>query len=514
MFAPSPIPLSSYNSLTPVNHDLKQFLITWLVDPRLQQRPTETGIKCQMGKTVTRVRYQDLYGDRCDLQGIDWTAMGVTRQQARDQRTKTFRNYVSLRGSDKWATTHKNMMPWTCESFFRFRRMHQKQPMHLAHFQLRNLLVCNARSCAYFADHYGTVCKMNTLTGDRSVALKFGEHPDVQISTIAGNKDILVAGGFGGEYCISDLTSEYVGSHSGTVRAEGTVTSHASGISNHIEIHSLRSSSAPLAAFASNDMGLRIVDLNTEKVLSALEFPFAVNCTAISPDRRLRVVVGDSCKAFIIPAEPERAKKSSDRMQKPEYLRILEGHQDFGFACAWAPDGYTLATGNQDRAIKIWDARKWNNTQGESTPVVTLRTQLAGARSLRFSPAGSGKRVLVAAEEADYVDIIDAQTFRTQQTVDIFGEIGGISLTDDGQDLMVLSADYTRGGLMHFERCDTESVLANADDDHDASYPELRRPGSAGLDWAVGGDVVPRWEKYRANRRRLRTAAAGGMAPF
>ncbi len=35
--------------------------------------------------------------------------------------------------------------------------------------------------------------------------------------------------------------------------------------------------------------------------------------------------------------------------------------------------------------------------------------------------------------EADFVNVIDAQTFDSKQTFDVFGEIGGASFTDDGR---------------------------------------------------------------------------------
>ena len=82
--------------------------------------------------------------------------------------------------------------------------------------------------------------------------------------------------------------------------------------------------------------------------------------------------------------------------------------------CFVATEECAAATGFQDKSIKIWDARRWTNSRGVATPVCTLRSEMAGVRALKFSPVGSGKRVLVAAEEADFVNIIDAQTFQAK----------------------------------------------------------------------------------------------------
>lgn len=49
---------------------------------------------------VNEVRYSDLDGDRCDFQGLDWSAMQTTRETARRRRRMTYKNYVNRLGSD------------------------------------------------------------------------------------------------------------------------------------------------------------------------------------------------------------------------------------------------------------------------------------------------------------------------------------------------------------------------------------------------------------------------------
>jgi hypothetical protein len=94
---------------------------------------------------------------------------------------------------------------------------------------------------------------------------------------------------------------------------------------------------------------------------------------------------------------------------------------------------------------------------------------MAGVRSLKFSPAGSGQPVLVAAEDADFINIIDAQTYDSKQTIDIFGNIGGIAFTNEGRDLNVFCCDPARGSLMQFERCgrEVEPLLQNMHEEGD-----------------------------------------------
>ena len=138
-----------------------------------------------------------------------------------------------------------------------------------------------------------------------------------------------------------------------------------------------------------------------------------------------------------------------------------------GFACDWADDGWTVATGNQDLQVKIWDARKWTTSQGLACPVATVAAEMAGVRKLKFSPLGSGKKVLVAAEPADIVSIIDAETFASKQMLSFFGEIGGVDFTNDGQDLIIANCDNMRGGIMEFERCNLASEGLHRVDEHE-----------------------------------------------
>lgn len=280
-----------------------------------------------------------------------------------------------------------------------------------------------------------------------------------------------MGGTFNGDYCLRSLDSDDKAPFS-----EGQIS--PDGITNHVRIHRPRRSARPLASIASNDCGLRVMDIDTETIVSRAMFPFCLNCSASSPDQRLQVVVGDSSKVLIASADTG------------EILQELAGHRDYGFACDWSDDGWTVATGFQDKAIKIWDARKWCNSSGVSMALYTVQARMAGVRGLRFSPRGSGKPVLVAAEEADYISLIDAQTFASKQTIDVFSEIGGIDFTNDGQDLNVLCCDPHRGGLLQLERCGRgpELSLEKAWLRCTSQKPwPVRRGGGGGGDGGGGG---------------------------
>jgi WD40 repeat protein len=245
---------------------------------------------------------------------------------------------------------------------------------------------------------------------------------------MAANHGVLIAAGIMGEYAMQGLDCDADQAH-----VEGVVTNCQNPITNHIHIIPGRSS-GPRAVISSNDDNIRILDCITNKFTARQHFGWAVNCSATSPCGRLRVVVGDDLDAVITNAETG------------EIEHRLPGHHDFGFACAWADDHRHIATANQDMQIRIYDARYLKRAVAE------IASEMGGARSLHFSPVGSGKRVLVAAEPADIVSIIDARDFQSKQQFDFFGEIAGAAFDPDGNKLYVANSDKHFGGIFEYER--------------------------------------------------------------
>jgi hypothetical protein len=72
--------------------------------PRLNA-PCPEDIRRQAQETPREIRYDDLLGDRCDMQGLDWDSMNTTRRYARQRRNDTFKNYVNKEGSDRWSVS-------------------------------------------------------------------------------------------------------------------------------------------------------------------------------------------------------------------------------------------------------------------------------------------------------------------------------------------------------------------------------------------------------------------------
>jgi WD40 repeat protein len=256
---------------------------------------------------------------------------------------------------------------------------------------------------------------------------------DGSITTIATTDSVLIAGAFEGEYAITDLTSTY-GSPCTFGRASDYTADTKSRIVNNLHLFESRTTYAPQAVLCSNDHRLRILDCVTNTFTHVSHYPAAVNCSATSPNGRRRVVVGDFQETLITNAETGRP------------FETLKTHTDDAFACAWADDGIHVATAAQDSTIVVWDARYW------AKPLTVMSSELSIPRSLRFSPVGSGPRVLVAAEADDYVNIINAQTFESKQVFDFFGPLGGVTFTPDGQSLFVANGERRFGGIVELDR--------------------------------------------------------------
>ncbi|EFE41601.1 hypothetical protein TRV_03670 [Trichophyton verrucosum HKI 0517] len=422
------------------NLTVEQFIRQWYLRARMSQ--DRLGIKhpyppiaseamnVQNWQRPTKISHPDDHKGRYfDIQNIPWSSkLNVDRAAARSLRDQWYTSYHNLRFQPHgYAITPRNT-----ENYFKAKNMYTKFKATMAHFQLRNLMSVRAsnvvqyvyRNKVYsvtpFYDVQDTILELTESVSSNPVA------EPLKISTMKAKHGVTVVGGFSGEYA-------YKGEIHGYDKVEGRITKHLNGITNHIDIVQHRTSHTPQAIIASNDNSIRILDCETNKFIATHRFARAINCTDTSPDGRLRVIVGDSADSWVVDSETG----------KP--VQPLAGHRDYGFACAWSPDMLHIATSNQDKTVNIWDARMWRILQ-------TLDSDVAGYRSLRFSPVGGGPRTLLMCEPADRFVIVNAQNYQTRQVHEFFGEIGGADFTPDGGRIWLSNMDSRFGGLMEFDR--------------------------------------------------------------
>jgi hypothetical protein len=91
------------------NLGLGEFLYNWGVSTSVSEEskkrprgPALPALYKQRSQELAPVQVEDLQGDKCDIQRIDWKELGVSRLEARQMRRSTYRNYTNLRFSYQW----------------------------------------------------------------------------------------------------------------------------------------------------------------------------------------------------------------------------------------------------------------------------------------------------------------------------------------------------------------------------------------------------------------------------
>ncbi|KAJ3065916.1 hypothetical protein HDU98_010740 [Podochytrium sp. JEL0797] len=378
----------------------------------------------------------------CDIQGINWSTFHpTTRATFRDQRIQNYRNYRNT------STPHTELYPslhrgYTTAQLYDFKFTLMNHPFKCSeyHFQLRNLLWSVTPHCVLYS-HGDSIRAWSTLTHTSSQVLQTNRF---RPSTIGASPRVAVIGGFNGEYVCRALEGE------NREERVGVLTTDPMGITNHVEVGEGRDGEV-VGVVSSNDAMVRVVEVERGVVREEFGFGWAVNCSSMSPDKRLICVCGDNTDAVVVSAD------SGD-----EFV-TLTGHIDYSFACAWSPCNRFLATGNQDLTTRIYDLRN------PSTALVVLPATLGAIRSLRFSDDG---KFLAASEPCDFVHVYDFHgtaglcdveggvvsplgtgAFESQ-VIDFFGEVAGISFSkgDGGGTLFVGVSDQRYGSILEFER--------------------------------------------------------------
>ncbi|GBF93182.1 hypothetical protein Rsub_05914 [Raphidocelis subcapitata] len=436
-----------------------------------------------------------------DPQGIPWDRLQFTREQYRQQRLATYRNYTNLIVDEEGSKVRRELsqgyaQPAPGGRAFAFLRNWRGVPSSIVHFQLRNLLwalsphellAVNANAVSHFSTVTRTATEVLNLRG-LPKGPRLPGIGRVQISTLGVHRELLAAGGFTGELVVARLrgapgpdgaaadadaeaaaAEEEEGEEEDEGEAarrrhgwrgggfaggaacgfgsagrhvklvySGRVTQCENGITNGIEIsQSCRLGRAILTA--NNDNNVRVFDAATLAPRARLQFPWAVNYATLRPEGG---APGGGAAAAVVGDDPVVCLV--DLLAGQTVLR-LRGHKDYAFAAAWHPRGQLLATGNQDGTTMVWDVR------APGGALAVLPGRLGAIRALRWSGDGG---LLVAAEPADYVHVYEMEggAPRRTQEIDLFGEISGIALPPCGSMLFVGVSDPMYSSVLQFQR--------------------------------------------------------------
>ena len=377
-----------------------------------------------------------------DLQGLNWAAFSTSRSQARLARKMLY----PLRYSWTPPAAYDDNSPCRQQRMYASKDFYPHHRASHSHGQLRNVLTARSRNDVFYASksrvmHTSLSCPAYTdvVVNFSGASTNPNQAGDTHITTIAVSPAtdfegycsdaVLVTGGLEGEYSLLNLNSAL-----GDRPTEGFVTVAEQKETTHVHILGHRRTGALGAAFCSNDSKVRLLDIGTNSWSAEFAYEHQINCAATSPDGRLRMIVGDSCESLITDAE------------RGNVLFSMQQHTGYGFACAWAADGWHVATGSEDGKVVVYDARRWD------VPLANLSCEMSCARSLHFTTSNRGGASLVVAESDDIVSVYDAMNWYDKQTIDFFGSVVGAVSVDNGQELIVANGDETVGGLMVFER--------------------------------------------------------------
>ena len=377
------------------------------------------------------IRRQDCARLEKDMQGLDWKLLGVRREVA--LRARELLHPAEIVTGSRRRDTFQDACH--AEMHYKFRSFVPDACARFSHYQLRNMLTTTDRSNVFYGTGSQIVQTSLVAPSSRRTIMDLAKPCSSAtpfkitcLASLSGNGHTggtLIAGGFGGEYAVLRLASSHV-----TTPEEGIVSHARDGIVNHIRTFKDRISGLDRAAFSSNDCRLRIMDVQLSRFVETFNYQGPMNCSAMSPDGRLRALVHDGPETLITNA------------QDGSTLFQLQAHSEYAFACDWSACGRYLATGAEDRRVVVWDARNWRK------PLQQLECNMSCARSVHFTDDGA----LVFAEDDDVVSIIDTRTFRLRQDIRFFGCIAGLSVVNGGEEIVVANADKTVGGLLSFQR--------------------------------------------------------------
>ncbi|KAG8481246.1 hypothetical protein CXB51_026056 [Gossypium anomalum] len=411
----------------------------------------------------------DMDEDDYGRAGGDMDAHEYDMGRYRLTRLEQYKNYENIPASGDAVDKECKQMEKGGNYYEFFHNTRLVKPTIL-HFQLRNLVWATSKHDVYLMSNY-SVMHWSSLSCHLSEILNFSGHVaptevsklyllaiTLLISFLIGMSD------FEDSYLFSNyglLLSPNLYCHFEHIQFVGSISTISlflclqhldrkgvafctrttyddNAITNAIEIYdSLRGGINFMAA--NNDCSMREYDTERFQLLNHLRFPWPVNHTSVSPDRRLITVVGDSLDGLLVD------------LQNGKTVARVVGHLDYSFASAWHPDGRIFATGNQDKTCRVWDVRNL------SRPVVTLKGNLGAIRSIRFSSDG---QFMVAAEPADFVHVYSTRAdFEKRQEIDFFGEISGVSLSPDDESLYIGIWDRTYASLLQYNKRHTYAYL-------------------------------------------------------
>ncbi|KAJ3331667.1 hypothetical protein HDU76_002512 [Blyttiomyces sp. JEL0837] len=263
-----------------------------------------------------------------------------------------------------------------------------------------------------------------------------------KISTMSAGRGFVFIGSHQGEFMCRKMSI-------GSATHVGIITTDRTGITNHVEIQESRSGET-IAVISSNDRMTRMMNMHELEIVKEFPSDWPVNCSALSPDKRLLCLSGDDQESVIVSADTgdDMTTRIYDIRNPSKSLATLSGNLGSIRSLRFTDDGAFLAAAEQADFVHIYDFK-------------------SGVCRLQ-EPGGKGDG-WVGLEDANR-EVVDG-AFRCQ-VVNFFGEITGIAFTPDGADSlyignteeMQVEEKYgSNGSILEFMR-NTKSTAPLVDD--------------------------------------------------
>ncbi|PIA17058.1 WD40 repeat-like protein [Coemansia reversa NRRL 1564] len=370
-----------------------------------------------------------------DMQGYRWSGYELQKQMYMSYRRDVYPQYQSVPHNVQKVRRGANCVDSTASYYdFRYSTTGNDYKCEINHFQLRNLVWATSSYDVFYWHSDGVQCWNPWLRTNKCV-LEWGHMPKAfKLSAMSVDDGFVFVGDYRGRYCLKPLRdgSDPVAGSLSQIPDDEDIVNH---------LTPMRSSGGAYQVLVAQNKGhIRCFNVERLKVVSDIEFKWAVNSTAVTASGSLACVVGDSCEGLL-----------TDPRQNYRTIAQLCGHMDYSFTCAFSPDERLVATGNQDTSTRVYDIR-W-----PQQALATLCGYIGAVRSVKFSPCG---RYLLTAEPADYLHVYETSTFGNAQDIEFMGEVAGAVFSPDANCLFVgISDSIHECGLVEF----TSSTTAGAD---------------------------------------------------
>eukprot|EP01080_Neovahlkampfia_damariscottae_P005456 gene5456-9269_t len=376
-----------------------------------------------------------------DIQGMSFS-LRYPRSKFKYERIERYKIFNKEYQNDEFFSFDEDKMTKVEDDscFYKFKLNTRSARCEMTHFQLRHMIKSISKNEVLHMNNTSTIWKWNRVLyhdseyGKNEKILDLTEE-NIKIVSLTGNENLLVCGGLHGELVVKSLKKD-------EVLFKKKISENENSISNFVELNQKKNENSFEIIVSSNDDTMRILNENFG-LKETFKFEVCVNqATASKLNEKLISVLLDDLKIPIL-------DKSTGKT-----VCTLNGHTHYPFSSCWNPTKeFEIATGAQDQTTRIWDIRKSNEC------LYTLPGKISSIRSVTYNKSGT---LLAVSEAADFGHIYDAtKNYKSEQILDVFGEISGITFAPNEESLFLGIYDQTYSSLIEFQKIRNDEYLNN-----------------------------------------------------